>query len=106
MRKHVQRILDHVWGPVGSVILHILILLALFKFVRFVQRAHQPEVEVVIMEPDAMDLEDLLDPEELEEMPEIVETVTPPDVSLTDEPPDVEDFQDEVEDDMPRVFHP
>ena len=98
MQKHVKRIVDHLWGPTGSVILHIIVLIVLYKFVVFVQEGRQPDVEVVIMDPDAVDLDEILEPEELEDLPEIVDTVTPPEVDLSvDQPPEVDDFQEETE---------
>jgi len=87
---HVKRIFDHVWGPTGSVILHILVLIALFKLVTYKTLDKAPEVEVVIMDPDAVDLEEFdKELEKLEDIPEIVETVQPPDVSFETETPEV-----------------
>jgi len=94
MQRHLKRVLEHLVGPFGSAILHILVVIALFKFVQFVQQEQAPDVEVVIMEPDAVELEELeLEPEQLEEPPEVVDTVIPPVDVAVDQPPPVDDFQ-------------
>jgi hypothetical protein len=64
------------------------------KFVVFETAEKAPEVEVVIMEPDAQDLEELEEElEMLEDLPEMVDQVDPPDVTIEQEqPPDVEQF--------------
>jgi len=97
MQRHVKQVIEHLWGPTGSILLHIIVIFLLVRFVQFVQEEREPEVEVVIMEPDAVELEELeFEPEPLEEPPEIVDTVTPPDVNLDmEEPPPVEDFASE-----------
>jgi len=50
MNKHVQQIIDHVWGPTGSVILHILLIFLLINFLVFEVREHVADVEVKLME--------------------------------------------------------
>ncbi len=92
MDARIRRIMDHVWGPTGSVIVHILVIIALLKFVtgQMIERA--PEVEVIIMDPDATDLEEFeKELEKLEDMPEMVDQVTPPEVTMeTETPPEVQ----------------
>jgi hypothetical protein len=90
----IRIIKDHVWGPTGSVVIHFLVILALLKLVTYQVAQKAPEVEVVVMEPDAADLEELeKEIEKLEDMPEVVDTITPPDVTtLTEQPPDVDTF--------------
>lgn len=94
VRANVRRIIDHVWGPTGSMILHVLVIIALLRFVTYKALDKAPEVEVVIMEPDAADLEEFeKELEQLEDRPEIVDTITPPDVTFeAEQPPDVTDF--------------
>ncbi len=85
---------DHIWGPTGSVIIHIVVILALIKLVTYKVQEKAPEVEVVIMEPDATDLEEFdKELEKLEDLPEMVDTVTPPEVNMNVEaPPEAEAF--------------
>ena len=81
----------HIWGPTGSVIIHILVILALLKLVTGTSSNKAPEIEVMMMEPDAVDLEEFeQELEKLEELPEMVDAITPPEVSLTETPPDVQ----------------
>ena len=58
LNYHVKKLIDHVWGPSGSVLIHILVILALIKFVTYTKVEKAPDVEVMIMEPDATDLEE------------------------------------------------
>ncbi|HBA86146.1 MAG TPA: hypothetical protein DCZ95_18850 [Verrucomicrobia bacterium] len=90
---HVQKLIDHFWGPSGSVLIHILVILALIKFVTYTKVEKAPEVEVVIMDPDATDLEEFeKELEKMEDLPEVVnDEMAPPDVAM-DQPPDVENF--------------
>lgn len=93
MRREIQRFLDHLWGPTGSLILHVIIVMLLVRFVVFQTLERTPEVEVVIMEPDAMEFEIEKELELLEDLPRIEDTITPPEVALEmEEPPDVEPF--------------
>ena len=79
INARMRNLLDHVWGPTGSIILHVLVIIALLKLVMTPSSEKAPEVEVVIMEPDAMDLEEFQkELEKLDDMPEVVEAVTPP----------------------------
>ncbi|MFH0953337.1 MAG: prenyltransferase/squalene oxidase repeat-containing protein [Verrucomicrobiota bacterium] len=88
----VKKLVDHVWGPTGSLIIHVILIVALLRFVTYTATEKAPEVEVVIMEPDATDLEEFQkELDKIEDMPEMVEAVTPPDVQVEVEtPPDVE----------------
>ncbi|MBU1694284.1 MAG: terpene cyclase/mutase family protein [Verrucomicrobia bacterium] len=90
-KRIARAIKDHVWGPMGSVIIHILVILALVTLVTYRSADKAPEIEVMMMEPDAVDLEEFEEElEKLEELPEMVEAITPPEVSLTETPPDVQ----------------
>ncbi len=94
MHRHVKRVLESLYGPTGSVIVHFVVIFLLLTFIQTTRQTVEPEVEVVIMEPDAVELEELeLEPEPLEEPPEVVDTVAPPDVNLDmEQPPPVEEF--------------
>ena len=88
----IQKLIDHIWGPTGSVIIHVLLIVALIKLVTYQSNQKAPEVEVVIMEPDATDLDEFQEElEKLDDMPEVVDTVIPPEVTMvTEAPPDTQ----------------
>ncbi len=93
-----KRMLEHLWGPTGSIILHILILYALIHLVVFEVRDTQPDVEVQMRELDVVDIDDLLDEleQELEplDLPDV--PIDAPDMDFEMEEPDPQDFvQDE-----------
>ncbi|MEM7394672.1 MAG: prenyltransferase/squalene oxidase repeat-containing protein, partial [Verrucomicrobiota bacterium] len=76
MKHHVQRIVDHLYGPTGSVILHIVIVVILVKFVSFSSKTPPPEVEVMIMEAESIELE------ELKELEKELDDIEPPEVDV------------------------
>ncbi|MCF7838427.1 MAG: terpene cyclase/mutase family protein [Candidatus Marinimicrobia bacterium] len=92
--KRMQQILDHVWGPTGSIILHILLVMALVRYVVFDTKEAIPDIEVYMVEPDAQDLEEFeQELELLEDLPEVVDAITPPEINMQmDAPPEVADF--------------
>lgn len=96
LSHHAKRILDHVWGPTGSVILHIFIVIILVKFIVFDTTQKAPEIEVVVMDPDAVELDDFeQELDQLEEMEQPDDSIVP-DVNVDiEQPPDVEFDQPE-----------
>ncbi|MFH0880014.1 MAG: prenyltransferase/squalene oxidase repeat-containing protein, partial [Lentisphaerota bacterium] len=94
VKKVYRLFVQHVWGPTGSVLLHIVVVIALLRMVTYKAQEKAPEVEVVIMEPDATDLEEFdKELEKLEDLPEVVDNITPPDVNIEMEaPPEVDNF--------------
>jgi len=86
-----KRILEHLLGPVGSIIFHILIVIAALKFLGMVGEQKTTEIKVQILEPDAIDLEEFeKELEEMEELQEMTDMVAPPDQSFdVSAPPDV-----------------
>jgi hypothetical protein len=92
--------LEHLLGPTGSIILHVFIVILLVKYVVFDTAHKAPEVEVLIMEPDAADLEEFeKELELLEDLPIVEDTITPPEVAMDmEQPPEVDQFaQDEAD---------
>jgi len=79
-----QVVREHLWGPAGSLVFHTAIILLLLSFVTFdISERPPPEIEVVLMEPEATDLEAFeKEWEMLEELPMFVDTITAPDVSV------------------------
>ncbi|MBP7275465.1 MAG: terpene cyclase/mutase family protein [Kiritimatiellae bacterium] len=88
---HLQRIKDHLWGPTGSVILHIIIIIVLLNIVVMPVRQEAAEIEVVVMEPDAKDLEKL--EQKLEEIKDLEIDIETPDAEVDIETPEMETFQ-------------
>ena len=77
MLWRTKRLLDNVWGPMGTVIVHVVVVVALVHFMTVKERATTSEMEVVIQEieefKDLEDIEEELD--ELEDIPTVVESV-------------------------------
>ncbi len=91
MNPRLRRILDHVWGPTGSVILHLLIILLLLQFVIQPKTVRDRAIEAVIEEMNTADLDvfrgefDRLDPTPID--PFVPPVVPAPDLSA--DPADV-----------------
>ena len=88
-----KNIMEWMAGPTGSVVIHVSIILALIFLVDFSIKEKDKEIEVTMIEVDEQQLDELL--EELkppEELPDMVDTVTPPEVDMEMQPPDVEEF--------------
>lgn len=86
----LKRIIDHIWGPAGSILFHLAIIVILLNVTMTGGTEQAPQVEVVIMEPDAVKLEEInqeldKDLQELTTPPEIVDAIAPPDVSMITE---------------------
>ena len=94
MKQHGKKMLELMMGPTGSIILHIIIVIALVKLVHFATAPKEPEVEVVMMEVETVELEEIK--EELEELKfeEKLDALTPPDMSVEMDIPDVADVPD------------
>ena len=85
----LQMILDHVWGPTGSVILHVIIVIFLINLVLIPQRIEKAEIEVLVIEPEESKLEEFK--KELEQLKDIEVDIKPPETAMTTEqPPDIE----------------
>lgn len=95
MNPHFKKkVLEHLWGPTGSVLIHILVFFVAIKLVQFTVREETPEVEVMLMEPDAVDIEDL------EDLKQEIEEFELPDVQMEVDvyvdapvPEEITDFQ-------------
>jgi hypothetical protein len=77
----LHRILDHVWGPTGSVILHIVAIIALLTLFQYTTAVKEPEIEITVIEPDAKDLEEFK--KELEQLQPTDTTIAAPDAEIT-----------------------
>ncbi|MFT5498358.1 MAG: hypothetical protein ACI9TH_003769 [Kiritimatiellia bacterium] len=86
-----QKVKEHLWGPVGSVLFHVILVVVLVKFVQFIQQRDEAEIEVVMMETQDIEIEELLDEEveELEDLSDVEE------ITMTDEPVTMENAETE-----------
>ena len=58
--KHVfARVKDHLWGPMGSVVFHVVLFAVILQFATSSSIDKSPKVDVVIMQPESTKLEDL-----------------------------------------------
>ena len=92
MNWRTRRIVDNLWGPSGSFLFHLVVLIVLVNVVKVTRREVVSEVEVILqdVEPpqDLDDLEEELD--QLEDIPTVVDAVAPPTVSVEEQPPQVD----------------
>ncbi|MGD9781784.1 MAG: prenyltransferase/squalene oxidase repeat-containing protein [Kiritimatiellia bacterium] len=80
-------------GPVGSVTLHVVGIVALLLFASMIKpKEKDPGIEVQVIEVEETQLDELLEDKPPEELPDLVETITPPDVDMDMQPPEVDDF--------------
>jgi len=89
-----KKLLEHLVGPTGSVLLHIVIIYLAVHFIVFETRESTQEIEAMMMEIETVDLDELL--EELEPELEPLEfdlDFEMPDYDVdVDQPPDPQDF--------------
>ena len=89
-----KNFMEWIAGPTGSIVIHVVLILALLFLVDMSVKEPQKEIEVQMIEVDQQKLDELL--EEIkppEELPDMVDTITPPDVNMDmTPPPDVQDF--------------
>ncbi|MDR0993938.1 MAG: terpene cyclase/mutase family protein [Verrucomicrobiota bacterium] len=89
-----KNIMEWMAGPVGTILLHALVIFAALFLVDMTIKEKEPEIEVQIVELDTQQLDELLeDLKPPEDLPELVDTITPPDVNIDMmPPPDIQDF--------------
>jgi hypothetical protein len=92
MEWRVRRIVDNIWGPTGTVLIHALILALLVTFVRTGEMKSEKSVEAIVVETTPPEKLDELTKElqQLEELPTVVDAVAPPTVSIDQDPPSVD----------------
>ena len=92
MNRHLRMLLDHLWGPTGSVVLHILLVFLLVRFVTGMSERRQTDIEVMVVEAETRDLEELQ--KELEKIKDVEVEIRAPDADIVmDQPPDVQPVQ-------------
>ncbi len=90
MNKYARFIKDHIWGPTGSIIVHLIILFVLVRYVVLDQPAQDEavvEIEMEVVTPPEP-LEDFdVELDDLDDTPDVVETVDIPVVDPDTDPP-------------------
>lgn len=92
MEWRIKLLVDNIWGPTGTVLIHALILITLITFVRTGKLTSEKSVEAVVVEtvpPEKLD-ELTKELQKLEDLPTVVDAVAPPTVSIDQEPPAVD----------------
>ncbi len=89
-----QKIIDNLWGPIGTILVHVLAVVLLFTLVKFKARTVERDVEVVIREIEEVEeIEEIeQELEQLEDIPTVVDAIAPPTVA-TEQPPAVDAMQ-------------
>ena len=59
MNKSVGKVLEHLSGPTGSIILHVVMLLLLIKLATFETREQTAEVQVIVVDPETVEFDEL-----------------------------------------------
>lgn len=77
-----KTLLEHLVGPTGSVIFHILLVIVAVRFMVFEQKEKPADIQVMLITPDAKDLEEF--DKELEKLENLenIETDVPQDVQI------------------------
>lgn len=78
-----KTILEHLMGPFGSVLFHVVVIVLAVKFMVFDAAEKTAEIEVMVVEPDAVELEEFeKELEKMEELQDMTDVVAPPDVQM------------------------
>ncbi|HPA06481.1 MAG TPA: hypothetical protein PLB67_18785 [Candidatus Hydrogenedentes bacterium] len=59
MNKSVRKVLEHLSGPTGSIILHVVMLLLLIKLATFETREQTAEIQVIVVDPATVEFDEL-----------------------------------------------
>ncbi len=94
MKRHVKKVMEHLMGPTGSILLHVVIVIVLVRLVYFATTPSDPEVEVVMLDPETIDLDELREELRELEIQQTIDTLAPPDLSMEMDMPDVADIPD------------
>jgi hypothetical protein len=94
-----KKIMEHMIGPVGSVILHILLIYAAIHFIVFDTRSDDPDITIEMVEMVTVELEDLLQEIEPELEPPEMDMDFPVDMDMPlDTPNEATDFTQDASD--------
>jgi len=92
LNKHMRMVLDHLWGPTGSVLLHIFLVALLFRLVWDTTPPSQ-EVEVTLLEMQTHEIEEMEEQilDDIQDLME-VENLLPQEMVSDERPPDPAEF--------------
>lgn len=92
MDWRVRRIIDNLWGPTGTFLIHVLVIIGLMSWVTISRPPRDTGVEAIIVIPTPqVELEKLKeDLQKLEDLPQVVDAVAPPQVNIDAAPPSVD----------------
>lgn len=78
-----KSLMEHLLGPFGSVLFHVLVIFVAIRFMVFKAVEKQTDIEVMMVEPDAVELEEFeKELEKMEELQDMTDMVAPPDVQM------------------------
>ena len=80
-----KNFVERLWGPTGSVLIHVVLILFLIRFAVVQTREKQTEIEITLAEPNEAKIEDIdqtvrKEIEQIPELPQVESAVKPPDV--------------------------
>lgn len=84
LRKYkLKRILEHLTGPIGSVLFHLLVIYLALHFLVFETQEKAPEIEVTMVDPEAVDLEEFeKELEKMEDLTDMTDVSMPTDIPV------------------------
>jgi hypothetical protein len=84
LRKYkLKKLVEHMTGPIGSVLLHILVVYLAIHFMVFDAAEKAPEIEVTMMEVQTADLEEFKEElEKMEDLTELTDVAMPSDIPV------------------------
>ena len=87
-----QSVRDHLWGPTGTIVVHVLLLLMLIRLVSYTPLQKEPEYEVLVLEQQNTRLDPLEELPEWDPPPEATPEITVPPEAFAEpaQPPDME----------------
>ncbi len=84
-----EKIREHMYGPAGSVVFHIILIILLIKFLVFAPTENIADIELELVELETVELEELKEEiEELTEEDDYTENVDAPEPVAEEAPPD------------------
>ncbi|MFH0909101.1 MAG: prenyltransferase/squalene oxidase repeat-containing protein [bacterium] len=92
-RYRLKRLMEHLMGPIGSILFHVVVVFCLIRFMVYKPADKRAEFEVVVMEADAVELDEFQEEfEKIEEMEDLSDIDAPLDSAINDiqAPPNVD----------------
>ena len=92
MNRRTKKVIENLWGPTGSLIVHVIAVAVLVRYMVVDRPPEAREFEVIVRDIEAPpELEEQPEiEEEWDEVPTVVDAVAPPEVSMDREPPRVD----------------